>query len=189
MSFELLLGQHELRRAITGALHDGSMSHAILLTGAPGSGKKSWGRALAQVLLCSKNIAAESCLQCDSCRRFSSGNHPDYYLLQPEGRNIKIEQIRALRSRFYLQGTTKVCMIEKAEMMTAESCSSLLKILEDPPSELYFILLSEQPRLLFSTIVSRCQRYHLHPMDTADLKALLLRENEMNPEKAAFLAR
>jgi len=189
MSFKLLAGQHELRHALSGALVDNKMGHAVLLAGPPGIGKKCWGKSLAQAILCPCRSDAEPCGQCNSCLQFSSGNHPDYFTVCPDGRSIKIEQLRSLRRFFYLSGSKKVCLIEQAEMMTAEACSSLLKILEEPPAGLHFILLADQPQLLFDTILSRCRRYNLQPLAQEEIRELLVKQKGIDDEKAQLLAR
>ncbi len=189
MSFNSLIGQEEMRGLLFRALNQERINHALLLTGPAGSGKKSWGHLLAMAILCPERDDAEPCLKCASCRSFQNHNHPGYYYLKPDGKNIKIEQLRSVRESFYLQGSKKVCLIENAEMMTAEASSSLLKILEEPPPELYFILLSEQARLLFDTIVSRCQRYNLRPLNLGELTNLLVNKHNISNEKAELLAR
>lgn len=188
MSFDKLVGQSELRSMLQSTLISGRLSHASLISGPSGSGKKSWGRLLSQAILCLDLTSIEPCMQCSSCRRFISGNHSEFFYLKPEGRWIKIEQLRSLRERFYLSGGRKVCLIDDAERMTAETASSLLKILEEPPGDLYFILLVEQPRLLLDTIVSRCQRYTLYPLSIDEIKALLMEERSLSAEKASLLA-
>ncbi len=184
-----MAGQEQLRRILTGMLSKESLSHAILLAGPSGSGKKSWGKALAQAVLCLNRSYGEACMGCVSCRQFSSGNHPEYFLIEPDGRKIKIEQVRSLHTSFHLRGVNKVCLISHAEAMTAEASSSLLKILEEPPEGLYFILLAEQPRLLFDTILSRCQRYKLQPLSRDQIQDLLVKKKNLGADKAAFLAR
>lgn len=189
MSFNRLIGQEEMRGLLFRILNKEKINHAFLLTGPAGSGKKSWGRLLAMAILCPERDGVDPCLDCLSCRGFESGNHPGLFTVKPDGRNIKIEQFRSIRESFYLQGNKKVCLIENAEMMTAEASSSLLKILEEPPSDLYFILLAEQARLLFDTIVSRCQRYNIRPLNFSELKNLLVHEHNLSGEKADLLAR
>ncbi len=189
MSFSNLVGQDALRRSLTGLLADNRLSHAVLFTGPPGSGKQSWGEALAVALLCLDPVHGEACLRCNACRQFKSGNHPEYFVLEPEGQSIKIEQVRALRTGFHLLGGRKVCLIKRAEAMTAEASSSLLKILEEPPEGLFFILLAEQPRQLFETILSRCQRYHLQPLSRDEIRYLLGENKNLSAEKASLLAR
>ena len=189
MSFNRLIGQEEMRGLLFRILNEEKISHALLLTGPAGSGKKSWGRLMAMAILCPERDGVDPCLDCSSCRSFQSGNHPGFFAVKPDGRNIKIDQFRSIREGFYLQGSKKVCLIENAEMMTAEASSSLLKILEEPPSGLHFILLSEQARLLFDTIVSRCQRYNLRPLNCGELTNLLVNEHNISNEKAELLAR
>ncbi len=189
MNFSNLAGQQELRLVLGRALVENKISHAILFTGPSGSGKKSWGKILARSILCSNRSESGPCMECISCRSFLNGNHPDYFYLEPGGRKIKIEQLRAIRDSFYLSGGRKVCLIDQAERMTAEASSSLLKILEDPPADMHFILLAEQPRLLFDTILSRCQRYKLNPLSCAQITELLMSNKGTTAGKAALLGR
>ncbi len=189
MSFSNLVGQDTLRRALVRLLNENRLSHAVLLTGPEGCGKKSWGQALARSLLCSDPVQGEACGHCLSCRQFSGGNHPEFYVLAPEKQSIKIEQVRSMRAGFHFLGGRKVCLIKQAETMTAEAASSLLKILEDPPEGLYFILLAEQPRQLFETILSRCQCYNLQPLSREEIKGILVNQKGLRGEKASMLAR
>lgn len=189
MNDNSLVGQQQLRKNLIKIIETGKLSHAILLTGPQGSGKKSWGKHLARAIMCQDGQGLEPCMQCLSCRSFQNGNHPDYFLVEPDKRRIKIEQIRSIRNRFSLSGSIKVCLIVNAETMTPEASSSLLKMLEEPPPGLYFILLTEQPHLLFDTILSRCQRYMLKPLSRAEIFELLVRKRDITCEKADLLAR
>ncbi len=189
MSIKDLAGQHELKQSLSAALSGDRLSHAILITGSAGSGKKNWGSLLSQAILCPESVGLESCQTCRSCHSFSHHSHPDFFLFKPDGRKIKIEQVRSVRSSFFLQGGKKVCLFEQAEAMTAETASSLLKILEEPPPGLYFILLADKTELLFDTIVSRCQRYVLHPLNEEEIVDLLQRKLNTPLEKAVFIAR
>lgn len=189
MIIKRLAGQQELHSRLAGALEAEKLNHAILLTGPSGSGKKSWGKLLAQAILCPERSGIEPCMQCFSCRSFLSGNHPEYFFVEPDKRWIKIEQIRIIRESFYLRGSRKVCLINHAEMMTAEASSSLLKVLEEPPPGLHFILLAEKPQLLYDTILSRCQQYTLQPLSGAEIIELLINERAVTKETAVFLAR
>jgi DNA polymerase III subunit delta' len=189
MNYDQLMGQDELRRQLAAALEGNKLSHAVLLTGPSGSGKTSWGRYLAQAILCPDRQGLKPCMLCLSCRRFANGNHQEFYYLEPEKHKLKIEQFRAVRERFYLGGENKVCLIDQAEAMTAETTSSLLKILEEPPSGLTFILLAEHSGALFDTILSRCQRYTLHLLNCRDISELLTKNGRADKEKADLLAR
>lgn len=184
-----IVGQPELRLLLDAALNNGKLSHALMLIGPAGSGKRSWGRQLARAILCPQRSGAEPCRQCRSCRSFASGSHPGYFQLKPAKRRLKTEQIREVKEHFYLAGGAKVCLIEQAETLTAEACAALLKILEEPPAGLTFILLVEQPRQLPDTILSRCQCYYLRPLAAEELTGLLVGEKEITYEKASLLAR
>ncbi|MBM4236594.1 MAG: hypothetical protein FJ152_09025 [Firmicutes bacterium] len=184
-----LIGQEELRRLLTSTLESGKITHAILLRGPAGSEKRSWGRQLAKTLLCQERTTTEPCLKCQSCLSFDRDNNPGFTNLKPDGKTLKTEQVKAIKESFYLTGSIKICLIEEADKMTAEASSSLLKILEDPPAGLTFILLVEQPGQLPDTIVSRCQSYYLRPMPTEELARFLEQEKGMATEKAALVAR
>ena len=153
-----------------------------------GSGKRTWGTALAQALLCSERVGAEPCLHCLSCRQFQSGNHPLFINLEPRGRQLKVKQIREVRHSFYLEGGNTVCLIHQAEKMTAVACSSLLKILEEPPPGLHFILLSAEPGRLLATIL-RCQRFTLHPLSNEEITDILIEKTALSPAAAVLMAR
>jgi DNA polymerase III subunit delta' len=151
------------------------LPHALLLTGPEGIGKSVFAQALAARLLCESPAAGDACGTCPSCRWFASGNHPDFRYVIPEAdveeesgegekkkasRQIRIDQIRALEDFVYVGGHrngARVVVIEPAEAMNTSAENSLLKILEEPPSSVYFILVSSHWRRLLPTILSRCR--------------------------------
>jgi len=151
-----------------------SWHHATLLNGQAGLGSRRLALHLAQGLLCQTPDAALACGRCDSCRLFAAGSHPDFRLLEreydeksarsadPRRRDaIVVDQIRALIDNFvYLSAhlrVAKVVMIYLAEEMNPNAANALLKSLEEPPPDTYFILVSHQPRRLAPTIISRCR--------------------------------
>lgn len=189
MSFKGLKGQESLKTVLFKGLENNRISHAVLLTGPVGSGKKTWGRALSQSLLCTGRRGAEPCGSCLSCRQFTAGKHLRYFDLTPRGRWIKIEQIREVRSKLYLSAGKKVCLINPAEDMTAEAASALLKILEEPPGELHFILLAAQQGRLLKTVLSRCQRYNMQLLSNEEIMDILMHRGIKSPEKATLITR
>ncbi len=177
------------------------MPHAILLAGPPGSGKSEFGIALAQRLLCESASGAEqACGKCDACRWFEAGNHPDFRLVapgsdEPEGdagegeeapepgkpaTQIRIEQIRALAD-FVTVGAmrqgVRVVVIDPAEAMNHHTANALLKLLEEPPARVQFILMSDAPRRLLPTILSRCRRLALPRPDPAQAAQWLAQQD------------
>ncbi|MDO8931512.1 MAG: DNA polymerase III subunit delta' [Rhodocyclaceae bacterium] len=155
--------------------------HAILLAGAAGVGKSLFAAAMAQRLLCEapRNPSDPACGECTSCRLFSSSNHPDIRYVIPEAdvesaetetveagekkklsSQILIGQIRALEDFVYIGGhrsNRRVILLEPAEAMNAAAENALLKILEEPPSGVCFLLVSNRWRRLLPTIRSRCR--------------------------------
>jgi DNA polymerase-3 subunit delta' len=149
MGFEEIIGQDLIIIALRRSLSNGQTTHAYLFSGPDGSGKKSLALLFAQALNCSSELDPP-CNSCLSCRKTLSGNHPDFYQLRPEGASIKIGQLRELKESLYYfprEGRKKVCLIHSADLMTLPAANSLLQILEEPPADLIFILLSSRPGL------------------------------------------
>ena len=191
MAFKNLVGQPELRKALLTELEAGSVSPVTLLTGPGGSGKKSWGIALARALLCPVS-SCRPCGVCLSCRQLNGGNNPNLFLIHPEGRWIKIDQIRRVRPRLYLaspEDECRVLLISGADRMTPEAGSSLLKLLEEPPERLYIILTSSHPEKLLSTIISRCRRYVLQLLSVDEITLLLNSEEILSGVEVGLIAR
>lgn len=157
----------------------GRMPHALLLKGQGGIGKFQFAQTLAQSLVClSPSAQGNACGECSSCHWFMQNNHPDYRLIEPEqdepaedgttktkGKKrvqILFPQIVALGSFFelgsHLSGGSRVVVIHPAEALNTISANALLKILEEPPQGVVFILVSHQPQRLLATILSRCHQ-------------------------------
>ncbi len=134
------------------------ISHSWLLTGADDLLLEQ-AQGLAQALLC-QNVQQDGqpCGHCPSCKKISNGNHPDLQLIQPEGLSVKIHQTRKMQHYANLEsyeGGKQVVIIHQAHTMQPAAANSLLKILEEPPSGLYFILTAPVGDSLLSTILSR----------------------------------
>lgn len=152
-------------------------THAYLLHGDPGTGKKEIARILAMRLFCRETETTEPCLTCVNCKRVSSGNHPDLHWIKPDGASIKKEQIQDLQREFTysgLESNRKVYVIEEAALMTTNAQNRLLKFLEEPSQETTAILMTENPQALLDTIRSRCQSLALRPLVASDLEAALV---------------
>lgn len=174
MGFEQIVGQDLLVRALKRSLESGEISHANLFTGPPGSGKKTLAFLFAQALNCTGENPP--CGECLSCRKTKSGNHPNLFHVKPQGSSIKIEQLRELKEKFFYlstEGLKKVCIIYEADCLTLPAGNSILKILEEPPEDLVFLLLSSRPWALLQTILSRCAHFFLRPLTDEDMASLL----------------
>jgi DNA polymerase-3 subunit delta' len=174
------------------------LPHALLLTGPEGIGKGRFALAAAARLLCESPIETGVCGQCPSCRWFLSENHPDFRHVIPAAdvepddstsdgerkkgsRQILIDQIRELEDFVFIGGHrngARVVVVEPAEAMNHSAQNALLKILEEPPSSVYFILVSSQWRRLLPTIRSRCRTMALPRPSVIEAEAWLKRANE-----------
>jgi len=158
---------------------EGRRAHALLLSGAPGQGKRDFAEAYAARVLCQNPAdSGEACGVCEGCRLRLSGNHPDFIRVVPEAElpeeqqsggsktkpstQIVVDQIRALRDKLSVtahQDGTRVVLIDPAEAMNTNTANALLKLLEEPPPDTLFLLISSAPRRLLPTIRSRCQQW------------------------------
>ena len=145
--------------------------HAVLLAGCAGIGKRALAQWLARALLCESPHADRApCGACPSCRYTAAGQHPDLRLVEPidivddEPKPVEwivVDRIRALTAWADLtshRGGAKVALIDPAERMNASAANALLKTLEEPPANTFFLLVSHQPGRLPPTVISRCQR-------------------------------
>ncbi len=147
--------------------HDsGRLPHGVLLVGDAGLGKRCFAEALSQFLLCQYPDSGAACGKCKACELCMSGTHPDLYTLSPQEKSvvIKIDDLRAvlqsIQQTAQISGA-RVIMIEPAESMNLSSANALLKHLEEPGADTYFLLVSHRPGALPATVRSRCQRYTL----------------------------
>ena len=191
-SFSHIIGQEKAIGFLKKAIARGKIPHAFLFTGIQGVGKTTTAIAFTQAINCLEPTEGEGCGKCLMCRRMISGNFPDLLIIEPDGQNIKIEQIRELnRSLNYrpVAGNYRVTIIKQAEAMNEESANSFLKTLEEPPLGNILILETVEPRDLLSTIVSRCQKIPFLPISFHLIKEWLKTEMNMDDEKTLLISR
>jgi len=140
------------------------LSHATLLVGALHANLLNFGACLAATIFCKKSD--KPCGNCQSCNLVRSNQHPDLNYLVPdkEGSPIKIDQIRELYTYIYTSpriSENRVVIIHPAEKMNIAAANALLKILEEPPENTYFILIAEQISTIPVTVISRCQLWRV----------------------------
>jgi DNA polymerase III subunit delta' len=152
------------------------LAHAILLIGARYADLTGLAYRITAALFC-KNPPSP-CGQCQSCQLIEINEHPDLNVIQPDKLHgaIKIEQIRLLQYSVFTSpqlGKNRVVIIEPAEKMNAAAANALLKILEEPPQNTYFLLIAEHLSTIAPTILSRCQQWRLSNADALSDNYLL----------------
>lgn len=160
---ELLPWQTGIWQRLAPVIAGGRMPHAMMLTGAPGIGKRHLARLLGMALLCRRRDAGSlPCGNCNSCVPLAAGAHPDFRELTPEEdrKTISVDQVRAFSRTCYLRpqaGQARAALIYPVERLHASAANALLKTLEEPPAGSHMLLISEQPSAVIATIRSRCQ--------------------------------
>jgi DNA polymerase-3 subunit delta' len=191
-SLSEIIGQRRAIGFLKRAIASDRIPHAFLFTGISGVGKTTTALAFTQTINCLKPEEKEGCGQCKICRQMFSGNFPDINVIEPDGQNIKIEQIRELNRSLNFKpviGNYRVTIINRAELMTDEAANSFLKSLEEPPPGNVLILKVIEPRDLLSTIVSRCQRIPFQPLPSQIIEEWLRKEIDIEEESALLIAR
>lgn len=177
MKDKSLLGHEQQQSQLARLLRTEKLSHALLFVGSAGLGKRQVARRVAQAFLCEEMQEGRFCGHCPSCLWFQSTTHPDYVEVEPQGASLKIGQIRQIQQQASLSsrnGQGRVFVLNEVHTMTVEAQNSLLKVLEEPPEGVLFILVTDQSQKLLPTILSRCQSVSFQAVPEGELKQWLL---------------
>ncbi|MBP2155104.1 DNA polymerase III subunit delta' [Erwinia rhapontici] len=157
-SYRQILSQHQAQRG----------HHALLIQALPGMGDDAliWG--ISRWLMCKRPDGLKSCGECHACQLMLAGTHPDWYRLEAEkGKSsLGIDAVRSVTEKLYhhaQQGGAKVVWLPDAGQLTEAAANALLKTLEEPPKNTWFLLSSREPSRLLPTLRSRCLLWHLAP--------------------------
>ena len=170
-----VLGQDHVVRALTGAIRDGRLHHAFLFCGPRGTGKTSTARILAKMVNCATGPTAEPCGGCDQCIAIRDGTHLDVVEIDAASHG-GVEDARELREKAPtapVQGREKVYIIDEAQRLSREAFDALLKVFEEPPPGVRFVLATTEPHKMPATIVGRCQRFDFRRHTMEGLSELL----------------
>lgn len=187
-SFKDVVGHKDILKYISSAVENNRVSHAYILNGERGSGKKMLANLFAMTLLCETGDN-EPCGKCHSCKQAESGNHPDVIRVTHEKPNsISVDDIRTQVNNTVdikpYQGPYKVYIIPQADMMTPQAQNAILKTIEEPPSYAVFLLLTENAETLLPTINSRCVMLKLRNIKDTLIKKYLMENLEIPDYKA-----
>lgn len=194
MKLDTLAGNAALKRQLSAQAQGRGLSHAYLISGPNGSGKRTLATLLSAAMVCTGKGEAP-CGVCPGCKKALGGIHPDIIHVDfLEGkREILIEQTRQMRADAFIrpnEAPRKVYIIHHADAMNTRAQNSILKLLEEGPAYAAFLLLAENPGSLLITIRSRCEGVSLSPVSLAEAEAALQRKfPQKSPEEISAAAR
>ncbi|MDT3845038.1 MAG: DNA polymerase III subunit delta' [Bacillota bacterium] len=190
--FHDILGHDSIKDHFRKAIEYGRVSHAYILAGERGMGKKSLAKAFAMTLLCEKSDE-EPCMECHSCKQMLSDNHPDViWVTHEKPASIGVDDIRVqvndtIDIRPY-SSAHKIYIIDEAEKMTAAAQNALLKTIEEPPAYAVILLLTTNQELFLPTILSRCIQLKLKPLQDSLIVQYLTEKMSLNENRAGMVA-
>ncbi|MEP6476748.1 MAG: DNA polymerase III subunit gamma/tau [Actinomycetota bacterium] len=170
-----VLGQDHVVRALTGAIRENRLHHAFLFCGPRGTGKTSTARILAKMVNCENGPTAEPCGTCTQCVAVREGQHLDVVEIDAASHG-GVEDARELRERAPTapaMGREKVYIIDEAQRLSREAFDALLKVFEEPPPGVRFVLATTEPHKMPATIIGRCQRFDFRRITMEQLAAHL----------------
>ena len=186
--FKDVVGHEDVVKYIKTAVKEDKVSHAYILNGEKGSGKKLLAKLFAQMLQCEEGLD-EPCYECHSCKQAESGNHPDIIRVTHEKpTSITVDEIRVqvnedIQIKPY-NGKYKIYIIPDADLMTTQAQNALLKTIEEPPAYAVILLLTENVQSLLPTICSRCVMLKLRNIKDRLVMQYLMEKLEVPDYKA-----
>ena len=190
--FQDILGHEMIKDHFRKAIENHKVSHAYILSGEEGMGRKSLANAFAMTLLCEKGLK-EPCMECHSCKQMLSDNHPDViHVTHEKPGSIGVDDIRKqINDTIMIKPYSsyyKIYMVDEAEKMTVQAQNALLKTIEEPPSYAVIILMTTNPDAFLPTILSRCIQLKLKPLRDYVVKGYLVEKLGVPVEKAEVYA-
>ena len=190
MDFNSIVGHEKSIENLRRAIRNKTISHSYIFEGQKGLGKMTVGKIFAKTLLCIEDWD-RPCNSCISCKKFNEGNHPDFFIIEPENNQIKKEKIEEIVSniqRSPFESKKKVFIVDDSHLMNKTAQNKFLKTMEEPPDYVNFILITHIINRLLPTIVSRGQRLKFSPIRYEKIVDILVENHNSNRERAEFLS-
>lgn len=190
--FNDILGHDQIKEHFRNAVRTGKISHAYILSGEAGMGRKSLANAFALNLLCEKGLP-DPCMQCHACKQVLSGSHPDLiFVTHEKPASIGVDDIReqindTIMVRPY-SSYYKIYIVDEAEKMTVQAQNALLKTIEEPPPYAVILLLTTNQDAFLPTILSRCVQLKLKPLKDETVREYLIRSLGVKESRAEIYA-
>ncbi len=195
-TFDEVVGQQHITETLKNQVKTGRLSHAYLFIGTRGTGKTTCARILAKAVNCENPVDGNPCGVCRACRGIAEGSVLDVVELDAASNN-GVDNVRALREEAVFSPASvkkRVYIVDEVHMLSLSAFNALLKILEEPPEHLMFILATTELHKVPATILSRCQRHSFKRIDTVTLtnylESIALKEHfDLSREAAELIAR
>ena len=201
--FNNIVGNEKVKEYLKTSIEKNNISHSYMFIGKSSIGKKLFAREFAKKIMClnlENSVAldnenavktlikdesgavselynkAESESDCESCIKFEAGSNPDYSEIFPDGKTLKVEQIRKMQEKIAekpILSNRKVYVIDDADLMNEESQNCLLKTLEEPPRYAVIILIVSNESKILSTIKSRCILVKFNALSDNEIKTII----------------
>ena len=174
-TFDEVVGQKHITETLKNQVKTGRLSHAYIFIGTRGTGKTTCARILARAVNCENPVDGNPCGKCPACRGIAEGSVMDVVELDAAS-NTGVDNVRALREEAVFSPTEvkkRVYIIDEVHMLSTSAFNALLKILEEPPAHLMFILATTELQKVPATILSRCQRHSFRRIDTPEIAQYL----------------
>ncbi|MBP3708258.1 MAG: DNA polymerase III subunit delta' [Clostridia bacterium] len=183
MSFNEIIGNNENKQFLISTIKNEKVVHSYLFFGTDGIGKKMFATQFAKMILCNDKLQEKPCNKCKACMEFNSGNNPDFFLVEPEGNSIKINQVRQLMKTTLekpIESSKKVYIINNADTMTKEAQNGILKTLEEPQEYVVIILIASSENNILTTIKSRCTKLYFNNLSNDEIKQYINKKLNIN---------
>lgn len=195
VSFCDVVGQEHITETLKNQLSSGKIFHAYLFTGTRGTGKTTCAKILSRAVNCLSPIGGDPCGKCDACIAIKEGENTDIAEIDAASNN-GVDDIRSLRDQINFAPANskfRVYIIDEVHMLTENAFNALLKTLEEPPAHIIFVLATTEVHKLPATILSRCQRFDFHRIESSVIEDRLkyVAQNEgltLTDEAASLIA-
>ncbi len=175
VSFSDVVGQEHITETLKNQLDSGKIFHAYLFTGTRGTGKTTCAKILSRAVNCLSPVKGDPCGECAACKAISQGENTDIAEIDAASNN-GVDDIRSLRDQINFAPANskyRVYIIDEVHMLTESAFNALLKTLEEPPAHIVFVLATTEVHKLPATILSRCQRFDFHRIDSEVIESRL----------------
>ena len=179
MAFNNIIGNDKNKSLLCNAIENNNILHSYMFYGVEGIGKLLFAKEFSKMIFCEQEHD-KPCNKCVKCIQFDSSNNPDFQIIKPDGKVIKIDQIRNMQEKVQekpMGAQKKVFIIQDAEKMTKEAQNCLLKTLEEPPSYIVIILVVSNESSILNTVKSRCMKIKFENLKNQEIEQYFQKNN------------